>query len=343
MKNKVSILIISLLVSSLFVTAQANSEAPKPGKQKTITLFDAKNQADKKKMVVKSTDLAPDSEISWSVQKTTTPAGVQIIEVNNGKLSFQIIPSLGMAIQKVVLGDQNLAWNSPAINNKPASLVELVVDQTKPYKITIKGKVEEASTNAPNLITEISTVPGESTFHLSNTFDFGNMTTKAVAAEEPTIKLADLAKSAQSWEPSFTEWSGKQAPDFTITDITGKKTKVSDYRGKNLILNVWATWCPPCRKEIPDFIELRKEISEDELAIVGISTEDGQDSKVKDFVKENKMNYTISVADFTKLDAPYSKISAIPTTFFIDKEGKIKFATIGVLTLKDTKNILKAK
>ena len=55
------------------------------------------------------------------------------------------------------------------------------------------------------------------------------------------------------------------------------------------------------------------------------------------------MNYTIAVADFATLDAPYSKISAIPTTFFIDKEGKIKFATIGVLTLNDTKNILKAK
>ena len=60
-------------------------------------------------------------------------------------------------------------------------------------------------------------------------------------------------------------------------------------------------------------------------------------------VEDNKMNYTISVADFSKLAAPYSKISAIPTTFFIDKEGKIKFATIGVLTLQDTKNILQAQ
>ena len=65
--------------------------------------------------------------------------------------------------------------------------------------------------------------------------------------------------------------------------------------------------------------------------------------KVKDFVKENKMNYTISVADFSKLAAPYGKIEAIPTTFFIDKQGKIKLATIGVLTSKDVKNILQAQ
>lgn len=343
MKKLILILIISLALLSSTFTSKANTGAVQPNQQTTITLTDLGKGINEANKLIEGSKLTPDCEFPWTIQKKSTTSGLQVIEVNNGKLSFQILPTRGMAIQEVKIGDQNPGWNSPVIGSKPASLVEVVVDRTPPCRITIRGKVDEASAKGPNLITEISTVPGASVFQISNTMDFAALNTKPIVSEKPTLTLADIAKAAQSWEPSFTEWFGKPAPDFTITDITGKKHKVSDYRGKNLIVNVWATWCAPCRKEIPDFIQLRKEIKEDELAILGISTEDGEESKVKDFVKENKMNYTISAADFSKLAAPYSEVSAIPTTFFIDKEGKIKFATIGVLTLEDAKKILEAK
>ncbi|MBN1974012.1 MAG: redoxin domain-containing protein [Sedimentisphaerales bacterium] len=345
MKKIASILIISLVISLILVTAKTSAAAAQSNQQTTITLYEAGNNLVKEKMIIKGTELTPDCEYPWTVQKFNISAGMQVIEVNNGKLSFQINPSRGMAIQEAIIGNQSPIWKSPVIDNNPASLVELIIDRSKPYKITIRGKAAKGSGNEqkPQIITEISTVPGSSTFQMSNTIDFAALETITSVSAKPAITLAEVIKSAKTWEPSFKEWFGKPAPDFTITDITGKQHKVSDYRGKNLIINVWATWCPPCKKEIPDFIELRKTVSEDELAILGISTETGKENTVKQFVSQNKMNYTILVADPLKLAAPYSKISAIPTTFFIDPEGKIKIATIGVLTLKDIKDILHAQ
>jgi len=112
--------------------------------------------------------------------------------------------------------------------------------------------------------------------------DFAGLDTKTVVSEKtetPTLTLAEIAKSANSWEPSFKSWFGKPAPNITITDITGKRHKISDYKGKNLILNFWATWCGPCRKEIPDFIEVYKKYKSQGLEIVGISLDqDGWDA-----------------------------------------------------------------
>ncbi len=330
--------LVSILIISLGVSLQSNP-------QTRITLTDAGKNINEQTKLIKGSDLTPDCKYPWTVRKYNNSDGLQVIDVNNGKLSFQVLPTRGMSIRQVTIGDQGPGWNSPAIGNNPASLVEVVIDRTPPCRITIRGKADEALPDGPKLqtMTEISTVPGASTFQISNTVDFAALDSKPLVSDKPTITLDDVAKSAQTWEPSFKDWYGKQAPDFTLTDITGKTQKVSDYRGKNLIVNFWATWCPPCRREIPDFIELRKNTSEDELAILGISTEDGQETKVKQFASQNKMNYTILTADLGKLAAPYSKVTAIPTTFFIDKEGKIKFATIGTLSLKDAKNILQAK
>ena len=340
-----------MVVFSAFVDSKANNEAKQSNQQKKITLIDEKriNEANK---LIEGTKLTPDCEFAWTVQKHNNSKGQQVIDVDNGNLSFQIIPERGMLIQNVTYlsstgkitleGKEFNAENTPTMNTVG---VEVVIDQTAPYKITIRGKINESLPydSILHTIIDISTIPGASTFQFSNAIDFVNFNKKTTATEKPSIKLADVIKTARSWEPSFKEWYEKPAPDLTITDITGKKHKISDYRGKNLIVNVWATWCPPCKREIPDFIELRKEIKEDELAILGISTENGEDSKVKKFVQDNKMNYTIAVADFMKLTAPYSNIEAIPTTFFIDKQGKIKLATIGMLTLKDVKNILAAQ
>ena len=87
---------------------------------------------------------------------------------------------------------------------------------------------------------------------------------------------------------------------------------------------------------------MRKTTSEDKLAILGISTEKGETSLVKKFAEQQKMNYTILV-DEGRLPRPYNQITAIPTTFFIDPKGNIKFATIGTLNLADTKKILEAQ
>jgi len=169
----------------------------------------------------------------------------------------------------------------------------------------------------------------------------GHLEIVSLLLEEP-VEMADVIKSAKTWKPAFTSWYGKPETDFTITDITGKQHKISDYKGKNLILNFWATWCGPCLREIPDIIKLRNTVSEDELAILGISTEKGQTDLVKEFAAKEKMNYTILVSE-DKLVPPYSEINAIPTTFIIDPKGNIKIATVGTLSLNDLNNIIKAQ
>jgi len=139
----------------------------------------------------------------------------------------------------------------------------------------------------------------------------------------------------------FSEWFGKPAPDFTVTDIEGKQHSISDYLGKNLLVNIWATWCPPCRAEIPHFIELRKQVSEEDLAILAISTESNED--VKKFVDTEKINYTVAALGDSYLPSPFIDVVYIPTTFFIDKKGNIKTVKIQSLTLEQINGILKAE
>jgi peroxiredoxin len=143
-------------------------------------------------------------------------------------------------------------------------------------------------------------------------------------------------------DSSFSKWIGKEAPDFTVTDIEGNKHSLSDYRGRNVMIIFWATWCPPCRAEIPHLIELRKQENEANLAMLAISTDKEQDT-VKDFVKANKFNYTVAALGNTSLPSPFMDIEYIPTSFFIDPNGRIKTIVVQSLNLKQIKAILNAK
>ena len=157
----------------------------------------------------------------------------------------------------------------------------------------------------------------------------------------PKITLSDVIRTARRWAPAYKSWYGKTAPDFTLTDITGKQHKLSNYRGKDVMIIFWATWCVPCHIEIPHLIELRNTVSEDKLAILVISDE--YPALVKRFAADRKINYTVISANMLAMPSPYNSIRAIPSSFFIDSEGKIKIATEGVLSLDAIKAILQAE
>jgi peroxiredoxin len=118
----------------------------------------------------------------------------------------------------------------------------------------------------------------------------------------------------------YDEWQGVQAPDFTVTTLVGKQITLSELRGKRVIVDIWATWCPPCQMEIPHFIQLVKESDANDLVVVGISNE-GKDVLAQ-FVKEKGLNY--SIASTTDLPSPYKDVESIPTTFFVDRKGIIQ-------------------
>ena len=157
---------------------------------------------------------------------------------------------------------------------------------------------------------------------------------------QPKVSLSDVIKARKYWNPAYTYWYGKMAPDFTLTDIDGKQHKLSDYRGRNAVLIFWATWCGPCLMEIPHLIALRNIVDESKLAMLAISNENP--ALLKKFAANKKINYTV-LSDRGTMPLPYNQIRGIPCSFFINPEGKIKLATEGVLSLGTIKAILQAE
>lgn len=128
------------------------------------------------------------------------------------------------------------------------------------------------------------------------------------------------------------------APDFTLARLDGSWFKLSDMKGKVVLLNFWGTWCPPCRKEIPDFIKLMDKHNSEGLEIVGVTLTSGSPEKIQSFVDANKMNYTlltdIDNNETQMVTARYGqatgeRINGIPTTFIIDRDGYIVKRYVG--------------
>ena len=137
-------------------------------------------------------------------------------------------------------------------------------------------------------------------------------------------KFQAIANSGRT-ETNLADWEGVTTPDFTVTSLDGQKLTLSDLKGKRVVLDFWATWCPPCRKEIPHFIRLANETSRADLVIVGLGTEPAP--ALAAFAKKNGIPYPIATTD--KLPAPYDNIPSIPTTFFIDRQGTIQKVAVG--------------
>ena len=118
-------------------------------------------------------------------------------------------------------------------------------------------------------------------------------------------------------------------PAFTVRDIDGKTISLADLKGKVVLVNFWATWCPPCRAEIPDLVKLQDKYR-DKLVVLGISEDEVDPAQVKAFATAQKMNYPIVMAT-TELRQIFKGVAALPTTFVLDTEGKIQMRHVGML------------
>src|ERR1700758_2976695 len=112
------------------------------------------------------------------------------------------------------------------------------------------------------------------------------------------------------------------APEWQLNDPDGKAVKLSDFKGKLVILDFWATWCPPCRQEIPGFVTLQRKYQDKGLVIIGVSLDQQGPSVVKLFMRELGMIYPVVLGD-EKIVSDYGGIEAVPTTFIIDRQGKV--------------------
>ncbi len=130
------------------------------------------------------------------------------------------------------------------------------------------------------------------------------------------------------------------APNFTLKTSQGKTVELSKLKGKTVVVNFWATWCGPCRAEIPGFIDVYNKYKSKGLEIVGISLDQGGWSDVKPFVKKFNITYPVVLGN-DKVARLYGNVEAIPTTFIVDKTGKIVNQHVGYMKEEDFEAMIK--
>jgi thiol-disulfide isomerase/thioredoxin len=118
------------------------------------------------------------------------------------------------------------------------------------------------------------------------------------------------------------------APPLTLKDLDGKPLSLEEAKGKIVLLNFWATWCGPCRAEIPDLIELQKKYK-DHLEIIALATDEDDAEEVKEFVAKTRINYRVAL-DTDAVSAAYGGIPALPTSFVIDPQGRVVEKHVGL-------------
>ena len=126
----------------------------------------------------------------------------------------------------------------------------------------------------------------------------------------------------------------KPAPDFALKDADGKLVRLADYRGKVVLLDFWATWCGPCKIEIPWFMEMQRKNKDRGFEVLVVAMDDEGWEAVKPFVTDLKVNYRIVIGNDATAES-YGGVDALPTTFLIDRDGKIAAVHVGLASKKD--------
>ena len=130
------------------------------------------------------------------------------------------------------------------------------------------------------------------------------------------------------------------APDFELPTLDGRKVKLSDFRGQAVLLNFWATWCSPCKIEMPWFVEVQKQYGKDGLVVLGVAMDDTESTKIAEFAHEMGVNYPVLLGT-DKVSDDYGDVRALPTTFYIDRNGVIVAKAVGLLGRDEVENDVK--
>jgi cytochrome c biogenesis protein CcmG/thiol:disulfide interchange protein DsbE len=150
-----------------------------------------------------------------------------------------------------------------------------------------------------------------------------------------------LARRARnnSASPS-SQIKGKPAPEFSLESLEGQTVHLADFRGKAVLLNFWATWCQPCKIEMPWLEQMQQQYGPEGLQIVGIAMDDASKEDIAKFTKEMGVNYPILLGKESVGDA-YGGVQFLPSTFFIDRNGKIVDRVFGLKSRSEIEDDIK--
>jgi len=163
-----------------------------------------------------------------------------------------------------------------------------------------------------------------------------NLKTRRAAETQnhPMTITVDKPGATATMDSSVSDLRGKQAANFTLASNTGKQISLADFKGKPVLLNFWATWCTPCKVEMPWFEEFQKKYAAQGLEVIGINEDEDAktpeiQAQIKKVLENTGVHYTILMSD-SKVSELYGGLDVLPATFFIDRNGKIVAQAIGL-------------
>jgi peroxiredoxin len=147
---------------------------------------------------------------------------------------------------------------------------------------------------------------------------------------KPAAKVEKKATGDQKpVEFNLKDAVGQPTPEFSLKDANGQTVHAADYKGKVVLLDFWATWCGPCKIEIPWFMEFEREFKGQGFAVLGVSMDEDGWAAIKPYVKDRQMNYRVLLGN-DQVSTSYGGLDALPTTLLIDRQGKIALVEFGV-------------
>lgn len=150
------------------------------------------------------------------------------------------------------------------------------------------------------------------------------------APKSPTSAAAQAHEEDEG--PSLKDPAKRNpAPDFELKDAGGKPVRLADYKGKVVLLNFWATWCGPCKFEIPWFIEFQKTYKDRGFTVIGVSLDEEGWEVVKPYLEAKQVNYPVVIGS-EEVDQKYGGIEALPTSFLLDRDGRIAATHVGLVS-----------
>lgn len=169
----------------------------------------------------------------------------------------------------------------------------------------------------------------------------GYLAAQALRANPDPAGIADIRLISQAVTEPVAVTGNKRRPEFAFTDLDGNLRNVQEWDGRLLVVNFWATWCPPCREEIPLFVELQREYGARGLQLVGIAVDEVD--AVRAFAQDIGINYPILLASFDGIDlseAFGNRVGALPFTAVVDRAGRIVLHKSGEIEREDVSHLI---